>query len=119
MMYYLEKWIKMNLPSILLKYLKELIKETRDGVIKLRKWIPKGGFISNILVERQLVKELTDLNVTTELYTKVRKPFNGITLKHMQLVAEPVGTSDLDREAIYARRVPIKDYPLFTEEGPP
>lgn len=51
MLYYLPKGTKMNLPSILFKYLREVVKETRNGGCKQRKWIPLGRLISDILIE--------------------------------------------------------------------
>lgn len=61
MLYYLDKGIKMNIPSILFKYLREMVKEIRNKVSKQWKWIPLGKLISDILVERKLVARLEEM----------------------------------------------------------
>lgn len=113
MLYYLEKGIKMNSPSILFKYLREMIKDTRDGVLRPRKWIPLGRIILDVMVESQLVKEFTNLNMSEKLYTEVGKLLNGRTLENMELVAEPIEIEDLDRDPISTRSVPKEDSLLF------
>lgn len=39
MLYYISFGTKMNLPSVIFKYLKEMVNETRNGVPKPRNWI--------------------------------------------------------------------------------
>lgn len=58
MLYYLPTRTKINLPSILFKYLTEMVKNTRDGSLKLRKWIPLGRLISDTLFESKLFQTL-------------------------------------------------------------
>lgn len=50
--YYLSTRSKMNLPSILFKYMTEMVKETKNGSSKLRKRIPLGKLIFDILFKR-------------------------------------------------------------------
>lgn len=73
MLNFLAKGVKMNLPSILFKYLREMVKETRNSSRKHRKWIPLDILISDILVERKLVEKLEEMNLHEDLYTKVGK----------------------------------------------
>lgn len=58
MMYYLSSRTKMNITYILFKYLRELVKETRNETPKPIKWIPLGRLISDILFESKMVKTL-------------------------------------------------------------
>lgn len=60
MLYYMSNGDKMNLPAILFKYLRVMVKEIINGSNKMRNWIPVGRLISNILFEIQLVKKLMD-----------------------------------------------------------
>lgn len=58
MSYYISTSQKINLPSILFKYMREMVRETRDGRNKMRNLIPLGRLISNVLIERNLVGTL-------------------------------------------------------------
>lgn len=51
MLYYTSYGIKMNIPSIFFKYMRELVKETINGGTKIRKWFPMGRLISDVLAE--------------------------------------------------------------------
>lgn len=70
MLFFLEKGLKLGLPSILFKFLRDSIKELRTGSsLKKRKsrFIPNGRLISNILVENRLVDDLLISGLTDEL----------------------------------------------------
>lgn len=60
MLYYLTIGDKMNFPSILFKYHRDMFKETRSGYSKMRTWIPMGRLISDILFESKLVQKLME-----------------------------------------------------------
>ena len=64
----------MNLPLILFKYLREMVKETRDGTSKPRKWIPLGRLISDVLFESKLVQTLIDIGLKNKLILTLGKP---------------------------------------------
>ena len=57
----------MNLPSILFKYPREVVKATRNEYSTLRKWIPMGSLISGILFESKLVQKLMEVGMTKEV----------------------------------------------------
>lgn len=58
MLFFLAFGIRLNLPTILFKYLVEIIKEGRDIGSKHTKCIPIGRLISKILVESKLMESL-------------------------------------------------------------
>lgn len=95
MLYCLETKSKMNLPSILFKYLREMIRDTRNGATKPRKWIPLGRIISDVLVESQLVKALENVQLSEDLKAELGNPFNGKTLKNMQMISETVEPKEI------------------------
>lgn len=51
MLYYISYRIRINLPSILFKYMRELANETRNGGTKIIKWIPIGRLIFDMIVK--------------------------------------------------------------------
>lgn len=77
MLHYLGIRAKMNLPSILFRYLREMIKETKDNDYKPKKLIPIGRLIFDISVESLLVNALEDVGFTEDIHTDVGKLFNG------------------------------------------
>lgn len=88
----------MNLPSILLKYPRELVKEMRDGSPKARKWIPLGRLISYVLFESKWVLTLIDVGLTKEVNIDIGKVFNG---KNMSLLSSVIDLSEAqDKNAI-------------------
>ena len=60
-----------NRPSLIFQYIRDMVKETRDGSKKKRNWIPLGNLISDILVESKLIDSLTEAQITKELETQV------------------------------------------------
>lgn len=118
MLYYLAKEVKINLPSIVFKYLREMVKEPKNKGSKPRKLIPLGRLISDIFVKSKLVEELEEMNFSKDLYTDVGKPFNGKKLKNMLMISKCVESGVLDKESISTRRVEIEDYPYFTMLDP-
>lgn len=71
----------MNFPSILFKYLRYMVKETMNESPKIRKWIPMGRLISDILFESKLMHKLMEAEMTKEVDFKIRKNFNRHSLK--------------------------------------
>lgn len=109
----------MNLPSILFKYLRELVGETRDGSPKPRKWIPLGILIFDILFESKLVQTMMEVGLTKEVEIDVGMTFDGRNLKNMSLITAVINPSEtLDRNTVASRRIPITDYLIFTKEDP-
>lgn len=102
------------------KYLRDLVKETRDGSPKARKWIPLGRLISYVLFESKLGQTLIDLGLTKEVDIKIGKAFNGKNLKNVPLIYSITDPSKaLYKNAVVSRRIPVDDYPIFTKEYPP
>ena len=117
MLYYLSSGNKINFPSILFKYLREMVKETRNGTPKLRKWIPLGSSISDILFESKLVHKMMEVGMTKEVDFEIGKNFNGGNLKNMSLITTVVGPLKLlDKKSVGSRRIPVDDYSLFSKE---
>lgn len=77
--------MKLNLPFLLLKYLRDSIRDTRNNM-KPRNYIPLGRLISNVLVENGLVDHLISLNLMECVTVDVGKPHNGRNLKSMGLI---------------------------------
>lgn len=81
----------MELPSILLKFLRDSIRETRTrSTSKKGRYIPNGRLISNILVENGLVDDLLISGLTEELVKDAGKIFWGKNLKSMGLTSKVV-----------------------------
>lgn len=119
MLFYVSFGTKMNLPSILFKYLRELVKETRDGSPKPRKWIPLGRLISDVLFERKLVHTLIDVGLTKEVDIDIGKAFNRKNLKNMYLITVVIDTLEaLDKSSLASKRMHVEDYPIFIKEDP-
>lgn len=117
-LFYISFGTKMNLPFILFKYLKELVKETRDGSPKARKWIPMGRLISYVLFERKLVQTLIDVGLTKEVNIDIRRVFNEKNLKNISLISSVIDPSEsLDKNAVASKRMPVEV--IFTKEDPP
>lgn len=120
MLYYLSFGIKMSLSSILFKYMRELVRETRDGSIKPKKWIPLGRLILDILFESKLDQTLMEVGLTKEVEFGIGKKLNGRNLKNMSLITFVIDPSEtLERKTVTSRIIPIVDYPIFTKEDPP
>lgn len=64
MLYYLSSRDKMDLCSVLFKYMRDMVKDTIDGSPKLRKWIHMGRLISYMPFERKLIQVLMEANLT-------------------------------------------------------
>lgn len=58
--YYIESGKKVNLLALLFLYLRDTIRDTRDGSKRIKSYIPLGRLISNILTGSQLIYSLTD-----------------------------------------------------------
>ena len=112
-LFYIASRVKLNLPSILFNYLTELVKETRDGGAKLRKWIPMGIAIFDILIERKL---FNTLDLPKKLVTDIGKNLDGKNFKNMTLISDVTNIPEtLNRNAISSRRIALVDYPDFNK----
>lgn len=83
--YCLHKGLKLNLHSLLFKYLSDYVRDTRNNM-KPRNYIPLGRLIFDILIESGLVDHLISLNLMEDIIVDLRKPLNGRNLKSMGLI---------------------------------
>lgn len=79
------------------KYLRDIVKKTRNLGRKPRKWIPLDILIYDILVETKLVAKLEEISFLEDVYTDVGKSFNGNNLKNMLMILDVVGPAALDK----------------------
>lgn len=110
---------KVNLHSLLFQYLRDMVKETRDGIKNMRNWIPLGRLISNILMESKLIDSLNEAQITKELEPQVGRMFNARSLKNMGLISELTSNLGcLSKEDISNKRIPLENFTIFTMHGP-
>ena len=92
------------------------MKETREDERTKRDWIPLGRLISDILTENRLIGHLTEAQQISTLEACAGKPLNAKNLKKMKIIdsikKEPTIAT---HEVITSRRIPLKDFPLFSE----
>lgn len=93
MLFFLEKGLKPALPYILLKFMRDSIRESRPGGSSKKsksKFIPNGRLIFDILVENGLVDDLLVSGLTDELMKDAGKILWGKNLKSMGLIFKVV-----------------------------
>lgn len=109
----------MNLYALLFQYLREMVKETRDGSKKMRNWIPLGRLILDILMESKLIDSLTKAKITKGMEPRVRKMFNAISLKNMGIISEVASfLTEIPKEYISNRRIPLEYFLIFLKSDP-
>ncbi|KAL5074103.1 hypothetical protein RYX36_013087, partial [Vicia faba] len=112
----MEEKAKVHLPHIMFNHLKTSVKETREKERTKRELIPLRILISDILKEIRLIEYLTEAQQENLLEPCARKPLNAKNLKKMKIIGtikkDPTLTT---KEVITTRRVPQKDFPLFTQ----
>lgn len=77
-MFFLEMGLKLELPSILFKFMRDSIRESIIGSYSKKgkgNFIPNGSLISDILVENGLVDDLLVSGLTNELVKESGKVF--------------------------------------------
>lgn len=72
----------MNLPSLLFKYLRDSIKDTRNHM-NPKNYIHMGRLISDDLIESGMVDHLISINMMEDVTVDVGKPLNARNLKRM------------------------------------
>lgn len=104
-LYCLHKGLKLNLPSLLFKYLRDSVRDTRNNM-KPRKYIPLGRLISDVLIESGLVDHLISLNMMEDVTVDVGKPLNRRNLKSIGLTdrVKVKPTMDTSWEALKDQR---------------
>lgn len=123
MLFFLEKGLKMGLPSILFKFMRDFIRESKTcGSLKKNKskFSPNGRMISDILVENSLVNDLSVSGLTNELVKDTGKIFWGKNLKSMDIISRVVRQNFIPlKDDICGMRTPIDNLPIFTKINSP
>lgn len=122
MLFFLEKGLKLALPYILFKFLRDSIRESRTGSsskkIKSR-FIPNGRLISDILVDNGMVDDLLISGLIDELVKDAGKIFWGKNLKSIGLISKVVRPDFIPlKDYIYRMRIPVDNFPIFTKIDP-
>lgn len=118
-LYYISTEKKVDLLTLLFQYLRDRMKETREGSRKMKIWIPLGMMISDILMERKLIDSLTEDQITKELKPRVGKMFNVKGLKNLGIIPEAISPHDeTPKEDIYNKRIPLEYFPIFSKLNP-
>ncbi|KAI5447230.1 hypothetical protein KIW84_014906 [Lathyrus oleraceus] len=117
------KGVKLGLPSLLFKFIRNSIRESRNGRSSKKarsKFIPNGRLISDILVESGLVNDLLVSGLIEELVKDDGKVSWGKNLKSIGLISKFRRLEIiLTKDDICGTRNPIDDYPIFTKVDPP
>lgn len=122
MLFFMEKGLKLALPSILLKFMSDSIRESKTGGSSKKsksKCIPNERLIFDILVENGLVDDLLASGITDELVNSARKIFWGKNLKSMGLISKVVRPNVIpSKDDIHGMRILVDDFPIFTKVDP-
>ena len=116
LLYFIATKAKVNIPHLMFNHLKTSIKETREEERTKRDWIPLGRLISDILTQNKLVEHLTEAQQVNTLEACAGKPLDAKNLKKMKIIKTiKKDTTITTKEVITYRRVPMKDFPLFSQ----
>ncbi|KAI5395307.1 hypothetical protein KIW84_061775 [Lathyrus oleraceus] len=120
MMYCLHKGLKLCLPALLFKYLRDSVKETINNM-KTRNYIPLGRLISDVLIESGLVDHLIQLRLMEDVMIDTGRPLNARNMKSMGIIdqvrAKP--TLDTSWETLKDQREIPNGLYLFSKINPP
>ncbi|XP_050885576.1 uncharacterized protein LOC127091084 [Lathyrus oleraceus] len=94
-LYCLHKGLKLNLPSLLFKYLRDSVRDTRNHM-KPRNYIPLGRLISDVLMEIGMVDHLIFINMMEDVTVDVGKPLNARNMKSMRVIDRVIVKPTLD-----------------------
>jgi hypothetical protein len=84
-LYCIQKGIKIFLPALLFRYLRDSVRETRNNM-KPRSYIPLGRLLSDVFIEHGLVDHLEKTKLMDDLAIDVGKPLNARNLKSMGII---------------------------------
>lgn len=84
-MYFLHKGLKLNLPSLLFKYMRDSVRDTRNNMKPIN-YIPLRRLISDVLIESGMVDHLISINMMEDVTVDVGKPLNAKKLKSMGII---------------------------------
>jgi hypothetical protein len=84
-LYCIHKGLKLCLPALLFKYLRDSVRETRNNM-KPRTYIPLGRLLSDVLIENGLVDHLVKHKLMEDLAIETGRPLNSRNLKSMGIL---------------------------------
>ncbi|KAI5384283.1 hypothetical protein KIW84_071335 [Lathyrus oleraceus] len=84
-LYCIHKGLKLCLPALLFRYLRDSVRETRNNM-KPRTYIPLGRLLSDVLIENGLVDHLEKNKLMEDLAIDTGKPLNARNLKSMGIL---------------------------------
>lgn len=119
-MYYLHKGLKLNLPSLLFKYVRDSVRDTRNNM-KHKNYIPLGRLISDVLIESGMMAHLIFINMIEDVTVDMGKPMNAKNMKSVGLIDKVriKPTLDTSWESLKEqRKIPNRLY-LFSKIDPP
>ncbi|WP_338309876.1 hypothetical protein, partial [Bradyrhizobium sp. TM233] len=122
MLFFIQDQKKICLPYFLFSYLKECIRKSRTtaSIKSAIKYIPFGRLLSDLFIESGLIQDLINAGCTEDLTTIVSDVFTANSLKKMGLVKKKIAPAHEDTSSeIRSRRVPLNDYPLWTQADHP
>lgn len=122
MLFFLERGLKLGLPSILFNFMRDSIRESWTGGSSKKnksKFIPNGKLISDIFVENSLADDLLVSGLTDELVKDARKNFWVKNLKRMGLISKVVRPYFITlKDDICGTRTPVDNFPIFIKIDP-
>lgn len=111
MLFFLEKDLKLALPSIFFKFLRDFIIESRIGSSSKKvkgKFTPNGCLILDILVKNDLMDDLIMIGLADELVKDSGKVLWGKNLKSMGLISKISNPEHFpSKEEICGVRIPL------------
>ncbi|KAI5418243.1 hypothetical protein KIW84_042751 [Lathyrus oleraceus] len=84
-LYCIHKGLKLCLPALLFRYLRDSVRETRNNM-KPRTYIPLGRLLSDVFIENGLVDHLEKNKLMEDLAIDTRRPLNSRNLKSMGIL---------------------------------
>lgn len=104
-LYCLHKGLKLNLSSLLFKYLRDSVRDTRNNMKPIT-YIPLGRLISDVLIESGLVDHLIRHNLMKDVTIDTGSPLNSRNLKSMGIIERVMVKPSLDTfwEALKGQR---------------
>lgn len=94
-LYFLHKGLKLKLPSLLFKYLRDLVRDTRNNMKPIN-YIPIGRLIFDVLIESGMVDHLISINMMEDVTVDVGKPLNSRNMKSMWVIDRVLVKPTLD-----------------------
>ncbi|KAI5435515.1 hypothetical protein KIW84_022077 [Lathyrus oleraceus] len=118
-LYCIHKGLKLCLPALLFKYLRDSVRETRNNM-KPRTYIPLGRLLSDVLIENGLVDHLVKHRLMEDLAIETGRPLNSRNLKSMGILEKIhiKPTLDTTWEALKDQRDMPNGLCMFYKEEP-